>query len=108
MHNKVKFLRHEIGDNLQLKQLDILLTIAEAYPNPVTYPDLQKMVGTTSGTVSRTMYIYGSKLEKQSNGEWKDTGKGIVMSEPNPYNTRQYQARLTAKGIELFFRLDKS
>jgi DNA-binding MarR family transcriptional regulator len=39
-------------------------------------------------------------------GAWKDIGSGLVKSEPNPYNTRQYMATLTKKGREAFNKLE--
>jgi hypothetical protein len=55
----IRFVRREFGESLQLKQLAILLEIGMADPKPVTYTELMATVDTTSGTVSRTIALYG-------------------------------------------------
>lgn len=101
MGRSIKYIREAFGESLQLKQLSVLLDIAIAHPEPVTFSDLQEQAGTSSGTVSRTISMYGMKMVEKENGKWEDVGLGFVESRPNPYNTRQYVANLTPKGVRV-------
>jgi len=40
--------------------------------------------------------------------KWSDAGLGFVEARPNPYNTREYMAKLTVKGYEVMQDVDKA
>lgn len=40
--------------------------------------------------------------------QWVDVGLGLINVYPDPYNTRQYIAKLTKQGQELMKKIDKA
>lgn len=86
----------------------MLITLALRSPEPVTYTELCEVCGTTKASISRNMKVLGSMMVKGAGGSWHDDGLGLVNVRPNPFNTREYVAELTTRGVDIMKKLDKA
>jgi DNA-binding MarR family transcriptional regulator len=92
--------------SLNLTELLILLHLAVDHPTPVAYRELAKELDTTVTTIARTIKRLGAH-KTFIKGEWVDCGMGLVDAGPNPYNTREFVATLSPKGLALMEKLKK-
>ena len=104
----VKILRDEIKEDVKVQHIQMLIKLALSSPEPVTYTDLCAAIGTTKASISRNMKVLGSMMIQDKSGNWKDEGLGLVNVRPNPFNTREYVAELTTRGVEIMKKLDKA
>jgi DNA-binding MarR family transcriptional regulator len=87
----------------------ILVYLMLSSPEPVSYADLGKFIGTSKASISRNVRLLGTWMQKDAKShQWTDVGLGLITVYPDPYNTRQYIAKLTDQGIALMKKIDKA
>jgi len=100
----VKAVQMATNQELQLHQLSLLLMIADAGREPVSFGELGNRTMLSRAAISRNMQMLGRHKKKVS-GEWTDTGYGLINIVPYPYDTRAYAAELSGRGRALMNQL---
>ena len=103
--NAIKAIQAVTNDELMLHQLWLLLAIADAGKEPVSFTELSDRTMLSRAAISRNMALLGNKKKKVAD-QWIDTGYGLIEIMPYPYDTRAYAAVLSAKGRALMNQVE--
>jgi DNA-binding MarR family transcriptional regulator len=90
-----EYLRRTIGD-IELPQVILLSTLAVNHPEALTHTELSDRTGLSRSAISRIL----KNWERRQVGG-KDIGLGLVMSRPDPIETRRLSVELSEKGFKL-------
>lgn len=96
----VRFLRQEIDGEMQLQQLELLLTVA--LQEGITSPELIESLHVSNAAVSRNLKIYSRYSDK---GEEK--GHGLFELKPDMFERRRLAVFLTTRGKEVISNIEK-
>jgi DNA-binding MarR family transcriptional regulator len=90
-----EYLRRTIGD-IELPQVILLSTLATQHPKALTHLELSDRTGLSRSAISRIL----KNWERRERGG-VDVGLGLVMSRPDPLETRKLSVTLSEKGFKL-------
>lgn len=104
----VKLLREVIGGNFQLSQVEVLLAVMAAHPEPISYKAVEQLTGLPQTSVARNLRIFGTRRQRDDSAEgYHEIGLGLLTATIDPFDTRRYAAQLSKKGVDLLQRINK-
>lgn len=108
MNKAIRILKDHVKKDINLDQIEILLHLANNEYEPVSYSALSKLMDNSIASISININILGEYYIKDpSNGEWVDTGLGLVKAFPSPNDSEEYVAFLTDKGTKVVWMLNE-
>ena len=93
----VRFVRNTLDPHLPIQQLAILINVYESEGRGLTMPELAETTEISQGSISKNV----KALSKYSDKDGNILGKGLLRVEPDIYERRRYNVKLTDKGQEV-------
>jgi DNA-binding HxlR family transcriptional regulator len=98
----IKLLAKEVGGDLNLEQIHMIIELMANYPKPLSFGELAEIVGTHMGKIKTNRKILGEHLvQSTTTKDWKDIGLGLIEVQPDPYEPEKETMVLTKKGMAL-------
>lgn len=102
----IRFLQSELGSELQMHQLRILLMVTIGGSEGVKHNDIERALGISHASVSRNMQMLGLRGVTEK-GKKKMVGHGLTESKPDLWEPKKLAATLTPKGQKLVKKLTR-
>jgi len=108
MNKAIKILKDNFKKDINIDQIEILLHLADNEPEPVSYSALSQLMDKPPEIITRNIeMLSGHYLKDPINGEWVDTGLGLVKAVPSPSDSEDHVAFLTDRGTKVVWILNE-
>jgi DNA-binding MarR family transcriptional regulator len=108
MNKAIKILKEHVKKDINVDQIEILLHLADNEPDPISYSTLSRLMDNSTANLSMNINILGEYFIKdQTNGDFIDTGLGLVKAFPSPHDSNENVVFLTAKGTKIVWMLNE-
>jgi DNA-binding MarR family transcriptional regulator len=108
MNKAIKILKEHVKKDINVDQIEILLHLADNEPDPISYSTLSRLMDNSTANISMNINILGEYFIKdQTNGDFIDTGLGLVKAFPSPHDSNENVVFLTAKGTKIVWMLNE-
>ena len=108
MNKAIKILKDHVKKDINVDQIEILLHLADNEPDPISYSTLSRLMDNSTANISMNINILGEYFIKdQTNGDFIDTGLGLVKAFPSPHDSNENVVFLTAKGTKIVWMLNE-
>ena len=108
LNKAIRIIKHHVKEDINVEQIEILLNLAENEPEPVSYLTLSRLMDNSTARISKNIQIlFEYHIKDPANGEWVDTGLGLVKAFPSSYDPKDNVAFLTDKGRKLVWMLNE-
>jgi DNA-binding MarR family transcriptional regulator len=108
MNKAIKILKDHVKKDINIDQIEILLHLADNEPDPISYSTLSRLMDNSTANISMNINILGEYFIKdQTNGDFIDTGLGLVKAFPSPHDSNENVVFLTAKGTKIVWMLNE-
>ena len=108
MNKAIKILKDHVKKDINIDQIEILLHLADNEPDPISYSTLSRLMDNSTANISMNIKILGEYFIKdQTNGDFIDTGLGLVKAFPSPHDSNENVVFLTAKGTKIVWMLNE-